>query len=287
MMFIHPNLRDARPLMVVGGPRCGTRFVANALNRSPTVLVQGEIPSQAMDNAIRFLSETTDYFASVPQWAAGWEQGRPALLYALWASMVKRNPRAVRRTITWFGHKTPRHDSYWEFYRDFLGDDVVPKYVFCMRNFVDHYLSMNSMNERHTIDRVATEYRASATRYAEMKAALGENVSLFILDDLREGGIDYVRETLFERLGIEVDQRTLARIDVVHQANSTEGAGRSRRRELTVGERVFLDKNDDLLEALEALRAGRPLVLLRTVDGTDPWKGRLSQPRGGARQWIG
>ena len=59
-MFIHANLRDARPLMVVGGPRCGTRFVANALNRSPTVRVQGEIPPEAMDRAVRFLSETTD-----------------------------------------------------------------------------------------------------------------------------------------------------------------------------------------------------------------------------------
>jgi hypothetical protein len=264
MTFIHPNLRDARPLMVVGGPRCGTRFVANALNRSPTVLVQGEIPSQAMDNAIRFLSETTDYFASVPLWATGWEQGRPALLYALWTSMVKRSPRAVRRTITWFGHKTPRHDGYWEFYRDFLGD-VVPKYVFCMRNFIDHYLSMNSMNGRHTIDRVAREYRASAARYAEMKAALGENVSLFILDDLREGGIDYVRETLFERLGIEVDQRTLARIDVAHRANSTEGAGTVRRTELTADERAFLSQNQDLSQALDALRAATPLGASRTA----------------------
>jgi hypothetical protein len=283
-MFIHPSLRDARPLMVVGGPRCGTRFVANAFNRHPAILVQGEIPSHAMDNAVRFLSETTDYFASVPRWAAGWEQGRRALLYALWVSMVKRKPLAVRTMITWFGHKTPGHDSYWEFYRDFFGD-IGPKYVFCMRNFIDHYLSMNSMNERHNIRRVAREYRASIARYAEMKTALGENVSLFVLDDLREGGIDYVRETLFERLGIEVDRQTLSRIDVSHRANSTEGTGRSRRKELTVDERVFLDKNDDLLEALQALCAARPLG--RTIDSTTPWKRWLNERRGGARQWIG
>jgi hypothetical protein len=259
MTFIHPGLRDADPLMVVGGPRCGTRFVANAFNRSPSVLVQGEIPSQPMDNAVRFLSETTEYFASVPRWAEGWEQGRRALLYALWASMVKRKPPTVRSAITWFGHKTPGHDIYWEFYRDFFGD-VSPKYVFCMRNFVDHYLSMNSMNERHTIRRVAREYRASVARYAEMKRVLGDNVSLFILDDLREGGIDYVRETLFERLGIEVDRQTLSRIDVSHRANSTEGTGRSRRKELTVDEGAFLEENPDLMEGLEALRAASPLA---------------------------
>ena len=282
-MFIHPKLRDARPLMIVGGPRCGTRFVANALNRSPIVLVQREIPSQAMDNAVRFLSEASDYFASVPQWAAGWEQGRRALLYALWASMVKGRPLAVRTPTSWFGHKTPRHDQYWEFYRDFFGD-ISPKYVFCMRNFVDHYLSMNSMNDV-LIDQVAREYRASVARYAEMKAALGENVSLFILDDLREGGIDYVRETLFERLGIEVDRQTLSRIDVSHKANSTEGVGRPRRKELTADERSFLDKNDDLLDALQALRAATPLR--RNIDSMTTWKRWLNQRRGGPRQWLG
>jgi hypothetical protein len=279
-MFIHPNLREARPIMVVGGPRCGTRFVAGALNRSRTVLLQGEIPSEAMDNAVRFLSDTTDYFASFPKWAASWEQSRRALLYALWASMVKGRPRTVRNPLTWFGHKTPRHDRYWEFYRDFFGD-VSPKYVFCMRNFVEHYLSMNSMNEHEPIHHVAREYRASIARYADMKAALGDDVSLFVLDELREGGVDYVRKTLFERLGIEVDERALARIDPARRANSTEGAGRSRRRELTTDERVFLANNQDLLEALHALRAARPLE--RTVESAAPWKRWLSQ-RGGARR---
>jgi hypothetical protein len=283
-MFIHPNLREARPLMVVGGPRCGTRFVASALNRRRTVLLQGEIPWQAMDNAIRFLVETNDYFDCAPQWAKSWQHSRRALLYALWTSMVKGKQRAGRTVITWFGHKTPRHDRYWEFYRDFLGS-VGPKYIFCMRNFIDHYLSMNSMNAGHSIDGVARDYRASVNRYAEMKAALGPDISLFILDDLKKGGVDYLRETLFERLGIEVDDRTLSRIDVSRPANSTEGAGRLRRKDLTADERAFLAKNEDLLEALHALRAARPLE--RASDDTAIWKGWLSQRRGGARRRLG
>jgi hypothetical protein len=257
-MFIHPNLQGARPLMVVGGPRCGTRFVASALNRHPEILVQGEIPSPAMDNAVRFLSETGDYFASQPQWSAGWERSRRDLLYAIWASMIKRRTRVTDATITWFGHKTPRHDQYWEFYRNFFSD-LGPKYVFCMRNFADHYLSLSSMQEGQSIDRVAGEYRASVSRYAKMKAALGENVSLFVLDDLHDGGIDYIRERLFDRLGIEVDDRTLSRIDIARKANSTEAKGRERRRELTADERGFLEENPDLMEALQALRAARSI----------------------------
>ena len=257
-MLLHPDLQGARPLMVVGGPRCGTRFVANALNCHPAIFVLGEIPPPVMDSAVRFLSETGNFFTSEPQWSTCWERSRRDLLFEIWASTIKGKPRAPAPGIAWFGNKTPQHERYWKFYRDFFGD-VGPKYVFCMRNFVDHYLSMSSMNERQVIDNVARKYRASATRYAEMKAALGESVSLFILDDLREGGIDYVRETLFERLGIEVDDHTLSRIDVSRQANSTEGAGRVRRRELTADERAFLEENQDLMEALEALRDARPL----------------------------
>jgi Sulfotransferase family len=265
-MFLNPHLRDARPLMVVGRPRCGTRFVASALSRHPAILLLGEIPSPAMDNAIRFLSETAGVFASEPRWS-GWENSRRELLYAMWASMLKSLPRESRGPIRWFGHKTPRHDQYWEFYRDFFGDPG-PKYVFCMRNFVDHYLSLNSMKEYRNTDRVdrarnvhlvAREYRAAVARYADMKAALGDDVSLFILDDLREGGIDYVRETVFERLGIEVDNPTLSRIDVSRRANSTEGAGAARRTELGADERAFLEKNQDLLDALDAVRGARPL----------------------------
>jgi Sulfotransferase family len=265
-MFLHPHLRDARPLMVVGRPRCGTRFVASALGRHRAILLLGEIPALAMDNAIRFLSGTADVFASEPRWT-GWENSRRNLLYAIWASILKGVPRESRRTIRWFGHKTPGHDEYWEFYRDFFGDSA-PRYVFCMRNFVDHYLSFNSLKEHRSavpVDRtrnihvIARDYRASVARYADMKAALKDDVSLFILDDLREGGIDYVRETVFERLGIEVDNRTLSRIDVSRRPNSTEGAGAARRTELSADEHRFLEKNQDLLEALDAVRRARPL----------------------------
>jgi hypothetical protein len=260
-MFLHPDLRAASPLMVVGSPRCGTRFVASALNRHPAIVVQGEIPKQAMDSAVRFFTETGQFFTSVPQWSTSWENSRRDLLYCIWASTIKGKQRVSRARISWFGHKTPQHDLYWEFYRNFFGEIGI-KYVFCMRNFVDHYLSMVSMNQAHSIEGVARQYRASVARYAEMRAALGENVSLFILDDLRDGGIDYVRETLFERLGIEVDRHALSRIDVSRQANSTERKGRLRRRELTADESAFLEDRQDLMGALEALRAARPLVPL-------------------------
>jgi Sulfotransferase family len=284
-MFLHPDLQGARPLMVVGAPRCGTRFVANALNRHPAILLHGEIPSPAMDNAIRFLSETGDLFGLEPRWS-GWERSRRDLLYAIWVSMLKGPQRRPRGAVAWFGHKTPGHDRYWEFYRGFFGD-IGPKYVFCMRNFVDHYLSLVSMEDHRSLDgidsrrmirRTAEEYCASVARYADMKAALGADVALFVLDDLREGGIRYLREALFERLGIDVNDRTLSRIDVSRRANSTEGAGAARRTELSAAEHVFLDRNPDLLDAVDALRAARPLGPSRAAE---PRRSRLGLLAGG------
>jgi Sulfotransferase family len=258
-MFLNPDLRETRPLMVVGAPRCGTRFVANALNRHPAIVVHGEIPKPAMENAIRFLRRTDKFFATVPQWSAAWQASQRELLYCMWASMVKGKQLESTADTAWFGHKTPRHDRYWKFYREVFGE-VCPKYVFCMRNFVDHYLSMHSMCQDLSIANVARKFRGSVARYAEMKATLGDNVSLFILDDLREGGIDYVRTTLFEGLDIEVERRALARINVSRQANSTEGHGRTRRRELTADESAYLEVNQDLMEGLDAVRAARPLA---------------------------
>ena len=43
-MLLNPALNNARPLMIVGLPRCGTRFIANAFNEHPAVHLNGEIP---------------------------------------------------------------------------------------------------------------------------------------------------------------------------------------------------------------------------------------------------
>ena len=89
-----------------------------------------------------------------------------------------------------------------------------------------------------------------------MKGALGDDVSLFILEDLREGGVDYLREVLFDRLGIPVSADVLARIDPSTPANSSAQKG-VEKRSLNDAERAFIAKHPDLVEALEAVRSGQ------------------------------
>ena len=83
--------------MVVGGPRGGTRFVANALHRHPAVLVQGEFHGRQMDNSIRLLTETAKLFASEPRWSAGRQRNRRDVLFKMWAAMVKDTPRYPKK----------------------------------------------------------------------------------------------------------------------------------------------------------------------------------------------
>ena len=87
-----------------------------------------------------------------------------------------------------------------------------------------------------------------------MKEALGDDVSLFILEDLREGGVDYLREVLFDRLGIPVSADVLTRIDPNMPANSSAQKG-VEKRSLNDAERAFISKHPDLVEALDAVRS--------------------------------
>jgi hypothetical protein len=257
---LHPALADAKPLIVAGGARCGTGFVARTYAAHPEIQMQGEIHPPAMEAAIRFLEETEAIFERMPpRWehrAAGWRVHRRDLIYAMWGALAKGTVggpplRDLARPVQYFGVKTPRHDRYWQFYRSFLGDDV--RWVICIRDFVAHYLSNDAMRSQ-PIEPVARSYRELVDRYHAMRTELGDKVSLFILDDLASGGIEYIRETLFDRLGIPVSEGTLDRIDPERPVNSSQRAQR-RLRALTRDERRFLRSNSDLTETIDRLRS--------------------------------
>lgn len=275
-MFLHPDLVGARPLMVVGLPRCGTTFISTAYNEHPDIVLETEIPHVVMDSAIALLQSAGEHYANrarilvkrrqdyaargieLPEVQTSWAAHRRDLLFAMWGSLGKRALEPLPgHSIGWYGHKTPNHDRYWEFYRDFLGEEQRPRYLFCLRNFVDNHLSRDAIGAK-PIRQVAAQYREAINRYADMKAALGSDVSLFILDDLRDGGIDYIRTSLFDNLGIAVDQATLDRIDPARSVGSSQSAGIAKR-DLSDQERAFLDQHPELISALDVARAAQPL----------------------------
>jgi hypothetical protein len=263
-VITHPYIADANPLLVVGSPRCGTRFVANALQTHPDIHLNAEIPLQAMAATevwLRRLSHTYQGYAVHARragWERGWEGSRHEMVYAIWATLTKGVFRAPDHPVAWYGYKTPHHERFWPLWRDLFPADRQPRYVFCTRNFLDHSRSQQAKTPAVTIDKIAAEYRQSVNTYAEMKAALGDHVSLFVLDDLASGGRDYVREVLFDRLSIPVDAETLSRIDPGRPVNDGASMGQSKRPP-TDAERSFLERNQDLLTALDAVRLATPI----------------------------
>lgn len=252
---MNPALRDAEPLIIGGGARCGTRFVASCYAKHPDIQLQGEIHPPAMERAIEFLEDLDAMYSALPEHrqsrAGGWRTYRRDLLYSLWVGLTAASTPVEQlvRPVRFLGMKTPRHDAYWRFYRDFLGDEV--RWVVCVRDFVGHYLSVTSMFGG-SIDPIADSYRQVIARAEQMRAELGNRVSIFVLNDL--DGVDYVKDVLFDRLNIPVDADTLERIDTDQRVNSTTGAGKRRRTELTDDERAYLRENPDLLDAVDRVR---------------------------------
>jgi hypothetical protein len=186
-------------------------------------------------------------------WARGWQKSRHTILYSMWSTLAKSPARRPAASVKWYGYKTPYHKRFWSFYSDFF-EKLTPRFVFCVRNFVDHHLSAYAMTSK-SIEQRATLYHRSLDIYADMKTKFPDQVSLFILDDLADGGVDYVRSALYDDLGIPVGQTTVEQIDPGRRANDSKSKGRVKR-DLTRDEREFLKRNADLSEALDALRAG-------------------------------
>lgn len=258
-MLVDPNIADAEPLIVAGPPRCGTGFVASALNAHPDVHLVGEQVTPAAVAGLGFLREVNSHFDRLADGggkgakrAERWQQRRPLLLYAMWAAASKHSVERPDGPVRWFGHKTPYHERHWREYGTMLAP-LRPKWVVCFRSFESHYLSCEAMNAQG-IERRAKLYREAMAHYAEMRAELGSDVALFVLDDLAEGGTGYLRSAVFDSLGIPADDSALGAADPSRPVNASSRRGASKRR-LTRDERRFLAGNPDLTGALDSLRA--------------------------------
>lgn len=260
-MFLHPYIANAGPLIVCGSPRSGTRFVANALHAHPEIHLNGEIPLAAMEDTERWLRglETRYWrWAEHPRrrgWEWGWQANRHLLIYSIWASLFKGEFKLPDGPVRWYGYKTPHHERFWPLWRDLFPAGMQPKYVYCTRNFIDHYRSQQAKTPKMDIGKIANNYRQSINTYAEMKGELGDSVSLFILDELKDGGVEYVKMVLFDSLGIAAEDEVLSSINPLRPANSSPALG-IEKEPLSDEARRFIDRNADLLYAVDAARKG-------------------------------
>jgi hypothetical protein len=241
-------LNDAIPLIVCGRQRAGTRFITQALNSFYEVSLQGEIPNPVMKSAIRFISDCNKFYANAAKSETSgtaqlrrWERKRVQLMFEIWAGASQSNRQPIPKDCKYIGYKRPNNEQFFEFYESVFINQK-PRYIYCIRNFRDNFLSISSRWPERTIDQVAKDYLGSLDQLEKMKAAAPERVLVFDLDEHIRSGWSYAETAILMPLGLK--PRDDAHRDVLALAgpiNTTEAIiEKPRRKELTAEELVYL-----------------------------------------------
>ncbi len=252
------SIRDAKPLVVCGQARSGTRYVTNVLNRHESVAVVGETPETPLRDYLESAKRINGYYDNLPshkrEWGALWKQQRQCLLYLHWISLSKKIGKPVSRKINssvglkYFGVKTPYHENLWRAYAD-LSFTHAFRYIFCTRDFEGHFKSMKAKNPRNTIDIVARKYIQSQLTYLSIKEQAPDNISLLRVEDFKEADADRLNHKIFDFLGLQ---------GLPPEAYTTSGTNSSTshglvKQDLTTPERDTLARNPVLLRAYQVV----------------------------------
>lgn len=238
----------ARPLLIVGRQRAGTRFLANVLNTFAEVSIQGELPNPVMQLAEKFILDLERAYQEVHDTGGkkgeseykGWLKKKEDLIYALWEHAGQSRRVPYDQSTRYFGYKRPNNEAYFAFYEASFTHRR-PLYIYCTRNFVDNYLSIASRWPERSIGQVGQDYLMSTEQYREMKAAAPGRVLIFNLDDYLAEGIPYLARNIFRPLRLKLAPEQRQEIARMGATNRTEEDLKLlRRRELTPTEVKYL-----------------------------------------------
>ena len=241
------------PLIIVGRQRAGTRFLTNLLNSFDEVTIQGEVPTHVMEKVVHFIQDIDSYYVKVAdrdarrrRYYETWRRKKEDLLFSIW-EFTNQSPVVKSSAKTrYFGYKRPNNEMYFDFYEEaFLFRP--PMYVYCIRNFVDNFLSVISRWPNRRIQDVAGDYMDSVAQYQKMKEAASDRVLLFNLDSHIRYGVDYVEANVIRPLGLKLTGDHRRRVKRMKGNNRTEEDLKiPRRRLLSTSEQRFVDRHPEL-----------------------------------------
>jgi hypothetical protein len=252
--------KRAIPLIIVGRQRSGTRFLTNVLNSFERVSIQGELPNPVMQAASTFMERVDEHYRTATSDGAkkskgeftGWQKKREDLIFSIWEHAGQSRRQAYDEKTRYFGYKRPNNEFYFSFYERFFTYRR-PRYVFCVRNFADNYLSIVSRWPERGIEDVSEDYLRSVAQYRMMKLEAPGRVLLFNLDDFRSRGLPYLRQNIFKPLRLRVSRDHRKELTGMSAVNRTVDLKLKRRRELTKAEADYVKSRPALISAYEAL----------------------------------
>ena len=180
-----------------------------------------------------------------------WGKKKEKLIFSMWAYSGQSKAVIPKSRCAYFGYKRPNNEFYFEFYEEHLKRRP-PVYIYCIRNFVDNYLSIASRWPERKIAEVAKDYMQSIEQYHLMKKAAPDRVFPFVLDRHIEEGVSYLETHILQPLGLANQGEVLSRIASKGAVNTAEGKVGHRRRDLTRREQRFLNKRPDIANAFQA-----------------------------------
>jgi len=241
-------LKNVTPLIVVRRQRAGTRYLTEVLNSFDDVTIQGEIPNPVMRSLVKFIQESEKYYRGAAKWEnprrvreyQAWTEKKRDLIYAMWANTTQSRRLNPSPDCRYYGYKRPNNEFYFDFYEKHLADQKAV-YVYCVRNFVDNYLSISSRWPDRTIEMVADDYLKSVEHYRKIKQAAPDRVLLFNLDDHIKYGFGYLDKNIIEKLDLDLKEDLRTYLAGMGAKNQTVNVSANPRREaLTNEEEAYL-----------------------------------------------
>lgn len=198
------KFQRTRPLIVCGFVRSGTQMCATILSNSLVVELQGEIP----------ISLTRPTFVWLQAVKREQQHEDARLFYRLCRTTLRGitppSSNAIRRDARWFGHKTPRHENYFDIYEKlFDHPEARPCYVYCLRNPFHVWQSYRVMpwNGWPGVRRFLKGWVKSVEAFEAMRAVAQDRVFLFHLDEMLASAdqLTWLQKTMLDGLEIEAD----------------------------------------------------------------------------------
>lgn len=252
-MICYPQADTVTPLIVAGPQRSGTRFVTNVLNSVPEVTIQDEIRDSVMLSLVN-LAKTCDKVYSLSHRKSrseNWDFTKRDFMFAAWANLTQGKRKKITSDCLFYGYKTPFHEMYFDFYNAFFAP-IRPKYVCCVRLFIDNYLSVHARWPEKSIVSVAKKYVQSLRQLRYMKETRPDDVFFFFLDDYKKIGFQYLRERIFDPLGLS-DLVAAKRKAEQGPANASVQKGVQKRNQLNRMQMLLLKIYPHALQAYDSL----------------------------------
>lgn len=197
--------------------RSGTTNALRILNMHPSVMLNGEIPLSILKHFFALLDSTENSYSD-PDRQRVWRENKAQYIFESFGYLSKGGRGRLDKAgdAKFRGHKSPRMETLFEKYETHFGEiGPPPRYFYCARNPFDCWRSHRTMTwGSETVQEFLAQYMTSFKNLERMQKQAAERVAVLNLDELKNAPdmLAYYRSKIFAPLGLDVPDRTAARI---------------------------------------------------------------------------